>query len=74
LLATTNKYGQADRSFVIANRFAIKYSAKPYGFQAKRCGNPPEKKKADLGASLATTNKYAQDDKDPVLMTVLLSF
>jgi len=52
---------------VIANRFAIKYLASQARFQAKRCGDPPEKKKADRHASLAMTNKCAQDDKSLVI-------
>ena len=54
-LAMTNEHAQDDKDLVIANRFAVKYSVNQAGLQAKRCGNPPEKKTADRRASLAMT-------------------
>ena len=51
-----------DIFFVIANRFAIKKFANRDWFQAKRCGNPPECKKADCRAALAMTDGEARDD------------
>ena len=54
-LAMTNREARDDIFFLIANRFAIKNLANQARFQAKRCGNPPEKKKADHHASLAMT-------------------
>jgi len=50
-----------DTFFVIANRFAIKKFANRDWFQAKRCGNPPECKKANRLAALVMTNGEACD-------------